>query len=71
MNSSPTLDIPYLVSSLRPINTFSPFLDKLMWTCDPEPISVSEYLEGEEYAAHQRLTSLMMLEVSMFALKQR
>lgn len=43
-NSSPILDIPYWEGSLDAIKTFSPFSHRLMWTCDPDPMSSRLYL---------------------------
>lgn len=45
MNSSPILDIPWrVVDPSDAANTFFPFWDKLICTCEPEPMSSNAYL---------------------------
>ncbi|KAK3013388.1 hypothetical protein RJ639_010057 [Escallonia herrerae] len=48
MNSSPTLDIPWREDPSDAMNTFFPFSDKLIWTCDPEPMSSNAYLGRQD-----------------------
>lgn len=44
MNSSPILDIPWREDPSDAENTFFPFWDKLICTCEPDPMSSNAYL---------------------------